>query len=84
MIEPSLPSSADAEIRSLLRDRRKIEAIKVLRVHTGIGLKEAKDRVDALERALGLPPAGPAGFSGLLAVAAIVILGLVAWWWLKG
>jgi hypothetical protein len=83
MIEPSLPPSADAEIRSLLRDRRKIEAIKVLRQHTGLGLKEAKDKVEAIERDLGLPPAGATG-AGPVGAAVIIILGILAWWWLKG
>jgi ribosomal protein L7/L12 len=36
----------------LLREGRKIEAIKVVRLHTGYGLKQAKDYVDALEREL--------------------------------
>jgi len=36
-----------------LRDDRKIEAIKILREATGLGLKEAKDLVDALAAAGG-------------------------------
>jgi ribosomal protein L7/L12 len=39
-----------AEITALLRRRRKIEAIKRYRELTGVGLKEAKDAVDAIER----------------------------------
>jgi len=34
------------EIRALLRQNRKIEAIKVYREHMGVGLKEAKDVID--------------------------------------
>jgi hypothetical protein len=39
---------------ALLRAGRKIEAIKSLRERTGVGLKEAKDAIDLLERQLGL------------------------------
>ncbi|MEO3786426.1 ribosomal protein L7/L12 [Actinocorallia sp. B10E7] len=39
-----------SELRALLGQRKKIYAIKLLRDHTGLGLKEAKDMVDAIER----------------------------------
>lgn len=39
----------DDEIRELIRQNRKIEAIKRLRDQTGLGLKEAKDAVEAIE-----------------------------------
>jgi len=42
----------DAEIERLIRDGRKIEAIKAYRESTGLGLKEAKDAVEAIERRL--------------------------------
>jgi large subunit ribosomal protein L7/L12 len=42
----------DDEIRELIRQNRKIEAIKRLRDLTGLGLKEAKDAVDTLERTM--------------------------------
>lgn len=38
------------EIRDLIRQDRKIEAIKLVRERTGLGLAEAKDAVEALER----------------------------------
>ncbi len=38
-----------AEIDALLRRGRKIEAIKVYRELTGVGLKEAKNAVDAFQ-----------------------------------
>ena len=46
------PASAavDPEVQQLLIDGRKIEAIKVVRGRTGMGLKEAKDYVDALDK----------------------------------
>lgn len=46
-----VPDAAfEQEIRQLLTQRQKIEAIKRVRELTGLGLKEAKDYVDALER----------------------------------
>jgi len=39
-----------AEVRRLAGSGQKIEAIKVLRDATGLGLAEAKDIVDSLER----------------------------------
>ena len=44
-------SSLDlSEIKDLIQQNQKIEAIKRVRYATGLGLKEAKDLVDALER----------------------------------
>ena len=43
---------ADAEIDALLRSGQKIQAIKLVRDRTGLGLKEAKDVVDAREKQL--------------------------------
>ncbi|RPI24346.1 MAG: hypothetical protein EHM70_21405, partial [Chloroflexota bacterium] len=45
------------EVESLLRQGKKIDAIRVFRMATGAGLKEAKDVVDALEA--GLPYSAP-------------------------
>jgi len=42
-----------AEVKSFLLQGNKLEAIKALRVATGIGLKEAKEAVEALERGEG-------------------------------
>jgi len=42
----------DEGIRELIRQNRKIEAIKRLRDATGLGLKESKDAVEALERTM--------------------------------
>jgi ribosomal protein L7/L12 len=42
------------EIRDLLSRRQKIEAVKLYREHMGVGLKEAKDAVDDIERAMKL------------------------------
>jgi hypothetical protein len=79
-----LTSSAEGEVRALLQQRQKIEAIKLLRQRTGLGLKEAKDRVDAIERDMGLPPARLVSPSPLTLAAVVVITALLAWWWLIG
>jgi ribosomal protein L7/L12 len=39
----------EQRVRSLLLRRQKIQAIKLFREHTGVGLKEAKDAVERLE-----------------------------------
>jgi ribosomal protein L7/L12 len=45
------PSGVDVErIQQLLRAGKKIDAIKLVREQTGLGLKEAKDAVEAIER----------------------------------
>lgn len=43
-------STSDVEIEQLLRQGSKIEAIKAYRARTGVGLKEAKDAVEAIEQ----------------------------------
>lgn len=45
-----LPTDMTQAIRQLLDQSQKIEAIKLVREHTGMGLKEAKDYVEAIER----------------------------------
>ncbi len=47
---PALIGSLDAQVRDLLASGKKIEAIKIYREATGLGLKEAKDAVEAIER----------------------------------
>jgi len=72
-VDPAL----DAEVATLLRVRRKIEAIKLVRQRTGIGLKEAKDRVDALQAQLGLAPSGLSGSGrALLFWFVLIVVGL--------
>ena len=47
---PALIGSLDAQVRDLLASGKKIEAIKIYREATSLGLKEAKDAVEAIER----------------------------------
>jgi large subunit ribosomal protein L7/L12 len=49
--EALAPGQMD-ELKSLLRRGQKINAIKHYRLYTGVGLKEAKDAMDALEKQL--------------------------------
>lgn len=56
ILEPAkLGADLEREVRSLLEQGNKIEAVKVYREHTGAGLKDAKDAVEALQRGPGLP-----------------------------
>jgi len=48
---PTTPDSLTADVLQQVRAGRKIEAIKLYRQATGLGLKEAKDAVEAIERA---------------------------------
>lgn len=55
---------------------RKIEAIKLLRNETGMGLKEAKHAVEDLQRSLGIQPSGESNagsFAGLLKLVGLVV-----------
>jgi ribosomal protein L7/L12 len=51
-VAPGTPEQYDAAIEDLVRRRQKIEAIKRYRERHGVGLKEAKDAIDALEERL--------------------------------
>lgn len=48
--EPTLSTTVTDEVRQLIGQGNKLMAIKVVRTHTGLGLKEAKDAVEAMER----------------------------------
>jgi ribosomal protein L7/L12 len=50
---PTAPD-ADPQVRALLQSGNKIEAIKRYRELTGVGLAEAKDAVEAIERGVRL------------------------------
>ena len=61
---------------------RKIEAIKIYREETGCSLKEAKDAVEAWQRAEGITASGPKSGQGcatsLLLIAVLIgLLGVV-------
>lgn len=50
----AIPGQVLEEVQQLVRDGRKIDAIKQVREVTNLGLKEAKDIVEAIERKLKL------------------------------
>ena len=45
-----LPVQAVSQVRALLAQGQKIEAIKLVRILTGVGLRESKEYVESLER----------------------------------
>jgi len=53
-------SEASTKIADLIREGRKIEAIKLLRETTGIGLKEAKEEIDRLSKDMSGQALSPA------------------------
>jgi ribosomal protein L7/L12 len=67
------------EIMSLLRQGKKIEAIKVLRERTGVGLAEAKQTIDAIDATIegGKRRSGCAGMI-VLAAGVGIALGIAA------
>jgi len=46
----ALPAETEAQVRALIAAGRKIDAIKLARDATHMGLKESKDLVEAMER----------------------------------
>ncbi len=85
------PSTLPAEVASALQRGEKLEAIKLLREATGLGLKEAKDLVESTlgwqtaARQANLAP-GEAPRSKLAGwiLAGAIIVGLLAWYVLRG
>ena len=47
--KPTEAAAFDAEVLGLLQQGKKIQAIKMYRERTGLGLKEAKTAIDRLE-----------------------------------
>lgn len=70
------------DVRVLLSQGQKIEAIKLVRQQTRSGLKDAKDFVEALERGgnppLPQPAAAPAQSTGCALVFLAILIGLAA------
>ena len=60
---------ADEVIR-LLERNEKIQAVKLYREQTGVGLKDAKDAVERLGEQHGIPSASGAGCFGVILLAA--------------
>jgi hypothetical protein len=69
------PSEFDQDIIDLIKGHKKIEAIKLYRQKTGLGLKEAKDAVEAFAEKHGIEIKG----SGCAGVVLLFILLPLAW-----
>ena len=61
-----MPDGTGQELAELIRQGRKIEAIKLVREQTGCGLAEAKAAVEKLERGESLEASAPAESAGSL------------------
>jgi len=74
------PDSLESHVLALMQGQKKIEAIMVYREHTGVGLKQAKDAVEALAVKHGISPKG-AGCAGMVLLMAVVstIIGISLW-----
>ena len=77
-METNADMDLPAEVIAAIRARRQIEAIKLLREHWGMGLKEAKQAVDAYVRShpeavMHQPPRTESGIGRLVLAAGILI-----------
>jgi hypothetical protein len=71
------PSVEDAELLGLLNAGKKVSAVKLYRERHGVGLKEAKDAVEALAGEHGIAAQG----SGCAGMVLLAITGLAAATW---
>jgi hypothetical protein len=87
-MSPQIPENQLSAIKKALFEGRKIEAIKLYREATNVGLAEAKDAVDKLEQELrtsspqsfastATSPAGKGCLGTVMGVCALVLLGVV-------
>jgi ribosomal protein L7/L12 len=83
----SLPASGPLPqpVMQALRNGNKIEAIKLLREETGLGLKEAKDAVEALHplqpgTGMGISRGGSGAGSAIWWVSAMVVIAIIAYY----
>lgn len=63
---------ADAKVVTLLRENQFIPAIKEYRAATGLGLKEAKEAVEAIARKHGIDPKQPGCFGMLVLLSTLI------------
>ncbi len=75
------PPPYEAEVLSWLREGKKVRAVQVVRAHTGLGLRESKEFVEALAAREGIAlPARSAAYATLVVAVliAVAVSGLVA------
>lgn len=70
----SLDSTFEKEIVGLLEGGKKIEAIKLYREQTGVGLKEAKDAVEALAAQRGIVAPSRSGCLGVVLFMVAILI----------
>ena len=78
-VRPGVLDPLDDEIRELLRNGRKIQAIKLARVRRGFDLKGAKDYVERFPEAANLSSTGWSVVLWLI----LVIVGAAIWFFAK-
>ena len=67
-------SSLEAEVLALLEQGRKIKAVKLYREQTGVGLKEAKDAVEAIGADRRIVTPSKSGCLGVVLLLGLVLL----------
>lgn len=77
-ITPESDPQFFARVERLLRDGKTIEAIKVYRERTGLGLKESKDAIDQWRAQLGLATKSRSGCAGVIVLTIGIGLALAA------
>ncbi len=75
------PGSLEADILALVQGQQKIQAIKLYREKAGVGLKEAKDFVEALAAKYGIAPGQNVGCGSvvLLMITAGAAIASAVW-----
>ena len=71
-------SAFDSEVLAFLQGGKKIEAIKLYRQRTGVGLKEAKDAVEAIAAQAGIAAPAGSGCAGVVLLLTVVPLLVLA------
>ncbi len=75
------PGSLEADILALVKEQHKIQAIKLYREKAGVGLKEAKDFVEAFAAKHGIDPGQNVGCGSvvLLMITAGTAIASAVW-----
>jgi ribosomal protein L7/L12 len=68
------PDSLESEVLALMLARERIKAVMLYRAQTGVGLKEARDAVDALAAKHGIRPKRVGCVVMVLAMVGVVIV----------
>ena len=73
-----LEKELEQDLVALLEQGRMIEAIKLYRAHTGVGLKDAKDAVDAIAARHHIPPQRGCGCLGAICLLVATLVTALA------